>query len=106
MYSTCGRRGTRGIESVSRLPYAITAAEQPDIGKISRSRRRHRYCVQDARHCGVIAYPLTIQHVSHRITAPLPDREPIGTIAIKEHPPDRRYLRCGSTPAHNTSSFL
>ncbi|MGH3426979.1 MAG: hypothetical protein ACRDQZ_05345, partial [Mycobacteriales bacterium] len=45
----------------------------------------------------VIAYPLTVQHVSHPITPPPPNRDPAFTVAIKEHPPDRRCTGCGST---------
>lgn len=44
----------------------------------------------------------------HPVTPPRPDREPVFTAAIKEHPPDRRCAGCSSAPraAHVRSPSL
>lgn len=61
-------------------------SEQSDLGEISPARRCHRDGVQDSRCRGVVPYPVAVQHVGHRVSAPPPNGEPLPTVAVKEHP--------------------
>jgi len=66
----------------------------------------HRYCGQNTRHRGMVAYPLAIQHVRQPVTLPPPDREAVFGLATKKCPPDRCSLRRSPSPAHDALSFL
>lgn len=74
-------------------------SEQSDLGEISPARRCHRDGVQDSRCRGVVPYPVAVQHVGHRVSAPPPNGEPLPTVAVKEHPPHQPCLRGCTTLA-------
>jgi hypothetical protein len=77
--------------------------DQANLGKVGPTRRRHRDSVQHLGH-PVIPHLLTTQHMSHNVAPSPSDGVPVVTVAVEEHPPDRRCFRRGSTPAHTADS--
>lgn len=79
--------------------------EQPDLGQISPTRRRHRYGVQHLGH-PVVPHLLTTQNMRHHVTPSPPDGIPVVTVTVEEHPAD--WCCCGydSTTAHTASPAM